>query len=153
LFTITPDEQVRTIVARVDDGAGPFNRATDALPQPGTRFKLPVSLADLGLGLKPETLVSAKLVIGVLLDNDAATPMPDGPSGRIPVDIWDTLMEASQRADAESAIVRAATKPAAITSSAPAQCKIRPCSQLCRSTPAFDCTFQMYRGGRQICSR
>lgn len=51
----------------------------------------------------------------------AITPMPDSPSGRIPVDIWDTLMEALQRADAESAIVRAATKPAAITSSAPAQ--------------------------------
>lgn len=58
LIAMTPDGQVRAMVGGVDYAASQFNRATDALRQPGSTFKLPVYLAAMGLGLTPETVVS-----------------------------------------------------------------------------------------------
>jgi len=323
LIAMTPDGQVRAMVGGVDYGASQFNRATDALRQPGSTFKLPVYLAAMGLGLTPETVVSdapieidgwtpqnygggnsgrvtlteafAKslnsatvrlaesigteniitvarqlgiegplteglslalgasevtllditeayaavlagrmpvqatgvasmsvgdagtvlaittggpdavamtqtqqpmldmlravvtsgtgqgaglsgfsagktgtsqgnrdawfigfsetLVIGVWVGNDDASPMDGVTGGGIPVDIWRAVMEVSQRADADGAIIRTASRPAAIATAAPVQCNIRSCSRAYRSFRASDCTFQPYRGSRQICTR
>ncbi|WP_432254302.1 PBP1A family penicillin-binding protein [Limimaricola sp. AA108-03] len=55
IVAMTPDGRVRAMVGGVDYGESQFNRATDALRQPGSTFKLPVFLAALVMGADPET--------------------------------------------------------------------------------------------------
>ncbi len=57
LVAMTPDGRVRAMVGGVDYGASQFNRATEALRQPGSTFKLPVFLAALVMGATPDTIV------------------------------------------------------------------------------------------------
>lgn len=65
LVAMTPDGKVRAMVGGLDYGASQFNRATDALRQPGSTFKLAVYLAAMALGASPGTPVSdAPLSIG-----------------------------------------------------------------------------------------
>ena len=58
VVAMTPDGHLRAMVGGVDYAESQFNRATDALRQPGSTFKLPVYLAALAMGLGPETLIS-----------------------------------------------------------------------------------------------
>ena len=55
IVAMTPDGRVRAMVGGVDYGESQFNRATDALRQPGSTFKLPVFLAALVMGADPDT--------------------------------------------------------------------------------------------------
>ncbi len=57
LVAMTPDGRVRAMVGGVDYEGSQFNRATDALRQPGSTFKLPVYLAALVMGADPSTRV------------------------------------------------------------------------------------------------
>ncbi|MDB2407302.1 PBP1A family penicillin-binding protein [Jannaschia sp.] len=58
LIAMTADGKVRAMVGGVDYGESQFNRATDAMRQPGSTFKLPVFLAALSMGLTPQTVIS-----------------------------------------------------------------------------------------------
>jgi len=58
VVAMTPDGHLRAMVGGVDYAESQFNRATDALRQPGSTFKLQVYLAALAMGLGPETLIS-----------------------------------------------------------------------------------------------
>jgi len=65
LVAIATDGAVRAMVGGADWGASPFNRATQALRQPGSAFKAIVYLAGLDAGLEPETtLLDAPIKIG-----------------------------------------------------------------------------------------
>ncbi|HTI85525.1 MAG TPA: PBP1A family penicillin-binding protein [Alphaproteobacteria bacterium] len=65
LVAIDRDGAVRAMVGGADWGASPFNRATQALRQPGSSFKLFVYLAGLEAGLHPDTnLLDAPIRIG-----------------------------------------------------------------------------------------
>jgi penicillin-binding protein 1A len=65
LVAIDRDGAVRAMVGGADWGASPFNRATQALRQPGSSFKLFVYLAGLEAGLHPDTnLLDAPIKIG-----------------------------------------------------------------------------------------
>ncbi|WP_334064294.1 PBP1A family penicillin-binding protein [Limimaricola cinnabarinus] len=55
IVAMTPDGRIRAMVGGVDYGESQFNRATDALRQPGSTFKLPVFLAALVMGADPDT--------------------------------------------------------------------------------------------------
>jgi len=55
LVAMTPDGAVRAMVGGRDYRASQFNRATQALRQPGSVFKPVVYLAGLEAGLRPET--------------------------------------------------------------------------------------------------
>ena len=55
IVVMTPDGRVRAMVGGTDYGTSQFNRATDALRQPGSTFKLPVFLAALVMGADPDT--------------------------------------------------------------------------------------------------
>jgi penicillin-binding protein 1A len=57
LVAMTPDGAVRAIVGGKDYEASQFNRATDALRQPGSSFKPFVYLAALKAGFKPTSVV------------------------------------------------------------------------------------------------
>jgi penicillin-binding protein 1A len=57
LVAMTPDGAVRAIVGGKDYEASQFNRATDALRQPGSSFKPFVYLAALKAGFKPTSIV------------------------------------------------------------------------------------------------
>lgn len=58
LVAMTPEGHVRAMVGGLDYTQSQFNRATDAMRQPGSTFKLPVYLAALVMGLTPETAIS-----------------------------------------------------------------------------------------------
>ncbi|MGE5538379.1 MAG: transglycosylase domain-containing protein [Gemmatimonas sp.] len=65
LVAIDRDGAVRAMVGGADWGASPFNRATQALRQPGSAFKLFVYLAGLEAGLRPDTnLLDEPIKIG-----------------------------------------------------------------------------------------
>ncbi|MGR3464676.1 PBP1A family penicillin-binding protein [Limimaricola sp.] len=55
IVAMTPDGRVRAMVGGVDYETSQFNRATDAMRQPGSTFKLPVYLAALVMGADPDT--------------------------------------------------------------------------------------------------
>lgn len=55
LVAMAPDGAVRAMIGGRDYAASPFNRATRALRQPGSAFKLFVYLAALEAGLTPDT--------------------------------------------------------------------------------------------------
>jgi penicillin-binding protein 1A len=58
LVALAPDGAVRALVGGRDYGESQYNRATRALRQPGSAFKLFVFLAALEAGIKPDDLVS-----------------------------------------------------------------------------------------------
>jgi penicillin-binding protein 1A len=65
LVAIDRDGAVRAMIGGADWGASPFNRATQALRQPGSAFKLFVYIAGLEAGLRPDTnLLDAPIKIG-----------------------------------------------------------------------------------------
>ena len=65
LIAISPDGAVRAMVGGTDWGASPFNRATQALRQPGSAFKAIVYLAGLEAGLEPDApILDAPIKIG-----------------------------------------------------------------------------------------
>jgi penicillin-binding protein 1A len=71
---MAPDGAVLAMVGGRDYGASQFNRATQALRQPGSAFKLFVYLAGLEGGLRPET----RMVDGPLSINGFAPRNYDG---------------------------------------------------------------------------
>ncbi|WP_246082404.1 PBP1A family penicillin-binding protein [Rubellimicrobium rubrum] len=58
LVAMTPNGRVRAMVGGLDYGESQFNRATDALRQPGSTFKLFVYMAALILGASPDSTIS-----------------------------------------------------------------------------------------------
>lgn len=65
LVSVAPDGAVRAMVGGVDWGVSPFNRATQALRQPGSAFKAIVYLAGLEAGLEPNTpILDAPIKVG-----------------------------------------------------------------------------------------
>jgi penicillin-binding protein 1A len=65
LVAIASDGAVRAMVGGADWSTSPFNRATQALRQPGSAFKAIVYLAGLDAGLQPETdLLDAPIKVG-----------------------------------------------------------------------------------------
>lgn len=96
---------------------------------------------------------SDTLVVGVWVGNDDGTPMDGVTGGGIPVDIWRSVMEVAQMSDIKSSAAQSVSPSPASTTAAPAQCNIRACSRFYRSFRASDCTFQPYRGSRQLCIR
>ncbi len=65
LVAMSPDGAVRAMVGGRDYGASQFNRATQALRQPGSAFKLFVYLAALERGLDPDDIVTdARVEVG-----------------------------------------------------------------------------------------
>ena len=58
LVALSPDGAVRAMVGGGDYGRSQFNRATQALRQPGSAFKLFVYLAALESGLKPDSTIA-----------------------------------------------------------------------------------------------
>jgi penicillin-binding protein 1A len=58
LVAMTPDGAVRAMVGGADYGRSQFNRATQALRQPGSAFKLFVYLAALEAGMTPDSTVA-----------------------------------------------------------------------------------------------
>ena len=65
LVAMSPDGAVRAMVGGRDYGASQFNRATQALRQPGSAFKLFVYLAALERGLGPDDMVTdARVDVG-----------------------------------------------------------------------------------------
>ncbi len=65
LVAMSPDGAVRAMIGGRDYGASQFNRATQALRQPGSAFKLFVYLAALERGLHPDdTVTDARVDIG-----------------------------------------------------------------------------------------
>jgi penicillin-binding protein 1A len=65
LVSMTPDGAVKAIIGGRDYEESQFNRATDALRQPGSSFKPFVYLAALMEGMTPETaIVDAPITIG-----------------------------------------------------------------------------------------
>ncbi len=65
LVAMSPDGAVRAMVGGKDYGASQFNRATQALRQPGSAFKLFVYMAALERGLHPDdTVTDARVNIG-----------------------------------------------------------------------------------------
>ncbi len=58
LVSLAPDGAVRAMVGGRDYGASQFNRATQALRQPGSAFKTFVYLAGLEAGLSPDSQVN-----------------------------------------------------------------------------------------------
>jgi penicillin-binding protein 1A len=65
LVALSPDGAVRALVGGRNYSESPFNRATQALRQPGSSFKPFIYLAALGAGFTPETTVEdAPLRIG-----------------------------------------------------------------------------------------
>ncbi len=58
LIAMSPDGAVRAMVGGRDYGASQFNRATQALRQPGSAFKLFVYLAAMERGLHPDDIVT-----------------------------------------------------------------------------------------------
>ena len=57
LVAMTPDGAIRAMIGGRDYGESQYNRATQALRQPGSSFKLFVYLAGLEAGLTPDTIV------------------------------------------------------------------------------------------------
>jgi len=57
VIAMTPDGRVRAMVGGVDYEASQFNRATTALRQPGSTFKLFVYMAALLRGAEPDALI------------------------------------------------------------------------------------------------
>jgi penicillin-binding protein 1A len=55
ILVMTPDGAVRAMVGGADYGKSQFNRATQALRQPGSAFKPVVYLAGLDAGLRPDS--------------------------------------------------------------------------------------------------
>jgi penicillin-binding protein 1A len=65
LIAMTPDGAVRALVGGRDYGVSQFNRATQALRQPGSAFKVFVYLAGLEAGLRPsDRMVDGPITIG-----------------------------------------------------------------------------------------
>jgi penicillin-binding protein 1A len=65
LVAMAPDGAVRALVGGRDYGGSQFNRATQALRQPGSAFKPFVYLAGLEAGMRPaDRLVDAPITIG-----------------------------------------------------------------------------------------
>ncbi len=65
LVAMRPDGRVVAMVGGTDYAATPFNRATQAMRQPGSSFKLFVYLAALDAGLRPgDTVEDTPLTIG-----------------------------------------------------------------------------------------
>ena len=65
LVAMTPDGAVRALVGGTDYARSQFNRASDALRQPGSVFKLFVYLAALESGVRPgDVFVDAPLGVG-----------------------------------------------------------------------------------------
>ncbi|MBU4529382.1 PBP1A family penicillin-binding protein [Hoeflea sp.] len=95
---------------------------------------------------------SETLVIGVWVGNDDASPMDGVTGGGIPVDIWRSVMAASQQTGPDASHAPAESLPVAASEGA-MQCNLRACSRSYRSFRASDCTYQPYRGRRQICTR
>ena len=58
LVSMTPDGAVKAMVGGRDYGSSQFNRATQALRQPGSAFKPFVFLAGLEQGMTPETIMT-----------------------------------------------------------------------------------------------
>lgn len=62
---LSPDGAVRAMVGGTDYKVSPFNRATQALRQPGSSFKLFVFLAAMEAGLKPDSVMQdAPVTVG-----------------------------------------------------------------------------------------
>ena len=62
LIAMTPDGAIRAMVGGKDYGSSQFNRATQALRQPGSSFKLFVYLAALETGMRPyDTVLDAPI--------------------------------------------------------------------------------------------
>lgn len=57
MVAMTPDGAIRAMVGGKDYGTSQFNRATQALRQPGSSFKLFVYLAALETGMRPDDTV------------------------------------------------------------------------------------------------
>lgn len=57
LVVMSPDGAVRAMIGGADYGRSQFNRATQALRQPGSAFKPVVYLAGLEAGLTPDTMM------------------------------------------------------------------------------------------------
>ncbi len=65
LVAMSPDGAVRAMVGGRNYGASQFNRATQALRQPGSAFKLFVYMAALERGLRPDdTVTDARVNVG-----------------------------------------------------------------------------------------
>ncbi|HET9149130.1 MAG TPA: PBP1A family penicillin-binding protein [Alphaproteobacteria bacterium] len=65
LVAMAPDGAVRAMVGGADWNVSPFNRAPQALRQPGSAFKAIVYLAGMDAGLTPETkILDAPIKIG-----------------------------------------------------------------------------------------
>jgi len=99
---------------------------------------------------------SETLVIGVWVGNDDASPMVGVTDGGIPVDIWRGVMQAAQtsapRQDVSPMPPISVSTPAA-TTAVVTQCNVRACARAYRSFRSSDCSFQPYRGQRQLCTR
>jgi len=99
---------------------------------------------------------SETLVIGVWVGNDDASPMTGVTGGGIPVDIWRGVMQAAQTTEpgqVASQIPPMSVSATPTTSAVSAQCNVRACARTYRSFRASDCSFQPYRGPRQLCTR
>ncbi len=58
LVAMTPDGAIRVMIGGIDYGKSQYNRATQALRQPGSSFKLFVYLAGLEAGFTPDSMVN-----------------------------------------------------------------------------------------------
>jgi 1A family penicillin-binding protein len=94
-----------------------------------------------------------RLVVGVWVGNDDATPMDDVTGGNLPVQIWRAVMLAASGGREGGTPPPAEALAADLETQQAVQCNVRACSQAYRSFRAAGCTFQPYRGGRKICTR
>ena len=109
-----------------------------------------------------------KLITGVWVGNDDNSPMDGVTGGALPAQIWQRFMlaAASDQAGATGTTgVSAITAPTqtnepALTLETASDvgtfgptCNIRTCERFYRSFRASDCTYQPYRGGRELCTR
>ena len=62
LVAMTPDGRIRAMVGGLNYGESQFNRATDAMRQPGSTFKLFVYMAALVLGGSPDNQVQDEFI-------------------------------------------------------------------------------------------
>jgi len=109
-----------------------------------------------------------KLITGVWVGNDDNAPMDGITGGALPAHIWQRFMLGATSdqggANATTAVAAKASSTgpneAALTTRTTSEvgaygptCNIRTCESFYRSFRASDCTYQPYRGGRELCTR
>jgi len=98
---------------------------------------------------------SEPLVAGVWVGNDDEKPMNAVTGGELPARIWREFMSAALASptDEGSPGLDSTTVSSASRAETTAACNFRACAQAYRSFRPSDCTYQPYRGGRQICEK